>query len=139
MVCTYANFPCRRTRIFQQFSIFTSTYCTYGFFRIGGSTAGTIFCFRGITARPLTAMGMRPVSGTLPCPVFMPFGGNFCIRYFLFPVRIGKQLITYVTAPVFYVSVCKTACFPPFMVSQRMCFHSNYNISVCNFCLSVLI
>ena len=84
-------------------------------------------------------MGMRSVSVTFPCYIIMPFGGSFYIRYFYFPICIAKQLATYRTAPVFYVSFRKTACLHSCMVGQCMWFHRNHDISIRNFRLSALI
>ncbi len=84
-------------------------------------------------------MGMRSVSVTFPCYIIMPFGGSFYIRYFYFPICIAKQLATYRTAPVFYVSFRKTACLHSCMVGQCMRFHGDYCISIRNFYLSVFI
>ena len=116
IVCSYDDFPCRHTCILQKFSIFASTNFTFSFFRVSGSAAGAILCFRKTTAKCLAAMGMRPISVTFPCHIIMPFGGNFYIRYFYFPICIAKQPAAYRTAPVFYASFCKTACLHSCMV-----------------------
>ncbi len=50
-VCANADFPCRFLSILYKLSIFPFTDFTFGFFCIGGSSTGTIFCFVGSTAR----------------------------------------------------------------------------------------